>query len=58
METAIIVRGNENGASLQCLTQFLELRRQLGLSCESINKGLLMMMFSCFVEVENVPCFE
>lgn len=38
MEAAIIVHGSENGASLKCLTQFLELRKQLGLSYESVNE--------------------
>jgi len=57
MEAVIIVPDSENEASLQCLTQFLELGKKLRLSCESVNGGLCMFVFSCFAAVENVACF-
>lgn len=51
MGAIIIVSDSENEASLQRFVQFLELKKKLGLSCESVNES------PCFAEVENVPCF-
>lgn len=50
MEAVMMASGSENEAYLQCLTLFLELRKKLRLSCESISGGLCMIIYHVLFE--------